>query len=189
MSIQPWKKLSEVSVAVNPWWTYRKAACETPSGVTGEYHYAACTGGAMVIPIRADGRIGMVRQYRLTLDEVTLEFPAGCLQTEKTFEATALAELTEEIGMAARQIEKVGTFSGSTGLSNDRGQAFVAWDLYPCSNPGDDTEDIEVVWHTAAEIEALIAAGDLTSGWTLATWMLGRARTYQIIAEKIANPS
>ena len=52
-----------------------------------------------VIPVKEDGKIVMVRQYRNSLDRETLEIPAGGLNSpdEPTLEA-ATRELTEETG-------------------------------------------------------------------------------------------
>ena len=59
-------------------------------------------GAAAVVPVLADGRILMVRQYRNALDRFTLELPAGKVDSPKEPRVLcAFRELAEETGMRA----------------------------------------------------------------------------------------
>lgn len=56
-----------------------KDIMQLPNGNTEEWDFVAHRmGAAAVLPVRPDGRIVMVRQYRNALERETLEIPAGC---------------------------------------------------------------------------------------------------------------
>ena len=55
-----------------------KDIMQLPNGNTEEWDFVAHRmGAAAVLPVRSDGRIVMVRQYRNALERETLEIPAG----------------------------------------------------------------------------------------------------------------
>ena len=64
MPLRPWKKLAEVVLYTNPWWTYKRDTCQLPACTTGEYHYAHTPGSVLIVPLLADGRLVMVPHYR-----------------------------------------------------------------------------------------------------------------------------
>ena len=63
-------------------------------------------GAAAVVPVTAEGKILMVRQYRNALDRYTLEIPAGKLDdpNEPKIEC-AYRELEEETGFRCEKLE------------------------------------------------------------------------------------
>ena len=60
-------------------------------------------GGAVVVPVRDDGRLVMIRQHRYPLDEVIWELPAGKLDRGEEPLACARRELAEETGHVASE--------------------------------------------------------------------------------------
>lgn len=52
----------------------------------------------------------------------------------------------------------------------------LATDLTHAPLPPDAEEDIESVWHTEAEIDALVREGGIVHAHALASWCLYRAR-------------
>ena len=79
--------------------SFYKDTMKIPNGNTAEWDFIKHNGAAAVIPVKEDGKIVMVRQYRNSLDRETLEIPAGGLNSpdEPTLDA-ATRELTEETG-------------------------------------------------------------------------------------------
>ena len=57
--------------------------------------------GAVVLPVTADGRVVMVRNWRWSIDRELLELPAGKVEPLEQPEACALRELAEETGYSA----------------------------------------------------------------------------------------
>ena len=55
-----------------------------PSGAETLREVVRHKGAAVVLPLHADGRVVMVRQYRYPSDEVLLELPAGTIERTGT---------------------------------------------------------------------------------------------------------
>ena len=70
-----------------------------PNGNVVTWDFIWNKGAAAVVPVREDGKIIMVRQYRNAIDRETIEIPAGGLNNpqEPTLDAAA-RELEEETG-------------------------------------------------------------------------------------------
>ena len=58
---------------------FYKDTIQVPNGNIVEWDFIRHQGAAAVVPVREDGRLLMVRQYRNALDRYTLEIPAGGL--------------------------------------------------------------------------------------------------------------
>ena len=65
----------------------------------------------VLIPIEADGRVVIVRQYRAPLDRELWEFPAGRLDEGESAEDGARRECEEEIGLVPHRVERARTLS------------------------------------------------------------------------------
>lgn len=70
-----------------------------------------------IIPVTDDGEVILVEQYRIPVDAVVVEFPAGLAgdiagDEDEPLEQAAARELLEETGYEAARMEKV--FSGVT---------------------------------------------------------------------------
>ena len=74
-----------------------------PHGVTGEYAYIKHPGAGMAVPVTADGKFVLVKQYRFAIQRYLLEFPAGTLEVGEEHDATIKREIEEETGYRASQ--------------------------------------------------------------------------------------
>ena len=118
MPLRPWKKLSESVVIQNGWWTYKRDLCELPVGSSGEYHYVHTNGSSMIVPVRDDGKIMMVNQYRYLAHKESVEFPCGSVKDGATHDETAWHELAEETGYSANRLYMVGGFNPYNGITD-----------------------------------------------------------------------
>jgi ADP-ribose pyrophosphatase len=125
-----------------------------------------------IVPVDADGRVVLVRQYRHSAREVLLELPAGGLNEGEDPATAAGRELQEEIGMRAGRIEPLGGFWLAPGYSTEYMHVFLARDLKPDPLEQDEDEQIEVVPVPAADVQALIARGELRDAKSLAALLL-----------------
>jgi len=172
--LKRWKKIRQEFEIKNPWWTYRKDEVLLPNGRLGEYHFVHVIGSSMIIPIRDDGKLILVNQYRYLLDRESLEFPC---------EETAEHELAEETGFHAKTMEIVGEHNPYNGVTNELSRVYIARNLVPTEMKHDDTEEFEQVLLTVSELENKIAAGEVWDGMSLASWSLARRRMLEILAE------
>jgi ADP-ribose pyrophosphatase len=119
----------------------------------------------VVIPIHADGRIVLVRQYRPSIDRFTWELPAGGIEPGETAEAAAVRESVEETKLEPRRLERIRGLYPAPGFCDEELIFLRVSDLTP---PGPDSpykadpdEDIEVQAVTVDEARAMVARGDI----------------------------
>ena len=134
-------------------------------------------GAVTVIPVLEDGRLVMIRNWRITVADWLDEFCAGKLEKGEDPAAAAGRELQEETGYRAASIRKVGTFLTSPGFADERMHVFEARGLEPVPRRLEEGEQIEVSIRSEPELEQMIAEGRMQDGKTLGAyllWKLGR---------------
>lgn len=102
-------------------------------------------GGCGVCAVR-QGRICLVRQYRVALGRMTLEIPAGKLEPGEEAALCAARELREETGLVADELELVAVSAGAPGFNNERTRVFYAHGLHRHEASPDEGEFVDVVW-------------------------------------------
>ncbi len=137
-------------------------------------------GAVSLVPIDAEGRILLVRQYRHSTGKQLLELPAGTLEPGEPVEATAQRELREEVGMAAGSLSLLAEFYLAPGYSTERMWIYLAQDLQADALPPDQDEDLAVVPMTLDECMAAVASGEIEDAKTmLGLFMARQALTSQ----------
>ena len=71
------------------------------------------------IPVKDDGQIVLIRQYRHALKRDIWELPAGSVDEGETAEAAAARECEEEIGQVPMEIERLGFFCPTPGYDEE----------------------------------------------------------------------
>lgn len=174
MPLKRWNKNSQRTVIKNDHWSYRLDEFEIEGGSRGEYHYVHTGGSSMVIPVKDNGSILLVNQFRYLNQKESLEFPCGSVEEGLTAEENAIKELREETGFTAAKLEKAGDFSPYTGASDEICTVFIARGLSPAPLKADVTEEFELVEKTYSEIESLIESNFIWDGLSLAAWVLAK---------------
>jgi len=103
---------------------------ERPAGgASGSFYRIEAPDWVNVIPLDADGRVILVRQFRFGVAEVTLEIPGGmCDPGEAPLDA-ARRELREETGHDAGQLVDLGWVHPNPALQGNRCFSFLARDV------------------------------------------------------------
>lgn len=125
-------------------------------------------GAVVILPVREDGTILFVEQYRHSVRRTMLELPAGTIEKGESPAVCAQRELQEEIGMAARDLRSLGTLLPAPGFCSEEQHVFFAKGLYPSKATPDDDEFITVVPLSRGEVEAAIRSGRLVDAKSLA---------------------
>ncbi len=86
-------------------------------------------GAVVIIPILDDGRICLINNYRVAVDEQILELPAGTLEPGEPPLQTAYRELIEETGYRAGTMQPLLQLLMSPGILNERMHVFLAQNL------------------------------------------------------------
>ena len=146
---------------------------ELPMGVEGTFGMVKHPGASLAVPVLADGRVVVLRQYRFAVATRLLEFPAGTLDPGETPLSTMQRELQEEAGYSATRWDALGALLPCPGYSDEVIHLFLARDLTELSErpPGDDDEDLEVVLMSPPQLDRLIASGDeFLDGKSVTAW-------------------
>jgi ADP-ribose pyrophosphatase len=157
----------------------RRDRVRLPNGAEATREYVVHPGAVLMLPILADGRLVLERQFRYPVGRVMLEFPAGKIDPCETPLATAQRELREETGYAAGAWEHLGTVHPEIGYSTEVIEMYIATDLAHVGAELDDGEFLDVVLMSEDELLAAFDAGRVTDGKTVAAlfaWHRRRAR-------------
>jgi ADP-ribose pyrophosphatase len=109
-------------------------------------------GAVVILPIFDDGRVVLIRNFRISVDEELIELPAGTLEDGEDPLATAHRELAEETGYRARSIELLTDFFSSPGILTERMFLYLATGLEggePALEQGEDIQAMPVAWDEA----------------------------------------
>ncbi len=177
MSLKKLETLDSKSLFSNPYWEYRLDNYTLPNDGVGEYHYVHTPGAAMVVPVRYDGTLVLVKQFRYLWKRESIEFPCGGVKNGD-FAATAKAELAEEARLAADEWKVAGEFNPFNGATDEICRVYLAMKLSEASGEMDASEEFEVLTISAAEFERLAEEGVIWDGMTLAAWVIARKHVY-----------
>jgi ADP-ribose pyrophosphatase len=124
-------------------------------------------GAVTILPLLDDGRVCLIRNYRVAVDKTLVELPAGTLEPGEDPALTAGRELIEETGYRAASIEKLSEFYMSPGILNERMHLYLARGLQagPAAlEPGEQIETWVVPW---AEAMRMTCDGSIQDAKTL----------------------
>lgn len=123
-----------------------KDTMELPGGSTEVWDFVSHRkGAAAVVPVREDGKILMVRQYRNAIERETLEIPAGSRDsvTEDT-RVCAARELEEETGYQSNQLSFLISLKTTVAFCDEFIDVYLARELMPGKQKLDEGEFIDV---------------------------------------------
>lgn len=128
-----------------------------------------------VIPVTEDGKIVLVRQYRIGIAQHTDEIPGGVADlSDSDIQATAIREMTEETGyvpLPGAKCETLGWVWANPAIQNNRTYSLVVGPVKKVHDqnldPGEMIETFEV---PICEIPAMIRDGRISHGLMLNTF-------------------
>lgn len=146
----------------------------TSSGVEAIREIVENSGAVAVVPVDAEGRVVLVRQYRHAVRGVITEVPAGKLDGDEDPVVAAGRELREETGYRAERLERLGGIYPAPAWSTEFIYFYLAVDLIPGPTAPDDDEAIELVHISLPEALDQIRSGAITDGKTVAALLLAQ---------------
>jgi ADP-ribose pyrophosphatase len=158
----------------NRWMRLHEDRLERADGSRGLYAWVEKPAGALVVPLE-DGHVWMVEQWRHPARGRYWEFPQGTWEgaPDASAEELARGELAEETGLRARSLERLGSLFYAYGLLDQRFDAWLATGLERGPRaPEPSEEDLRVGRFAVAELEAMIARGEIADAATVAAWHL-----------------
>ncbi len=124
-------------------------------------------GGVVIIALKDDMNILMVKQYRYPIREESLELPAGKLDIDEDPAIACKRELEEETGYVAQDWKSLGYIYTSPGFCNEKLYLYLATNLkYVGDNP-DEGEVLQTQEYKAGEIFDMIKNGEINDAKTI----------------------
>ena len=124
-------------------------------------------GAAAVVPVDAEGRVCLVRQYRIGIEEFMWEIPAGKLDAGEPPDLCAVRELREETGITASRWTPLGLFIPAPGIYTEKIHLYLARDLVVGPPAPDVDEELELQWLPLEDAIERVLAGEWSDGKTV----------------------
>lgn len=116
-----------------------------PNGKTFELEVVRHPGASAVVPLKEDGKVVLIYQYRHAVGGYIYEVPAGKLSKGEAPEHCAARETEEEIGYRVGKLEKLTTIFTVPGFCDEQIHLFLATDLVPCGQRLGEDEVLQVI--------------------------------------------
>lgn len=146
-----------------------------PDGGTVQVEVVEHVPSVGIVPLREDGHVLLVRQYRHPTGEELLEIPAGSVDPGESVEACARRELAEEVGCCADEMLRLGGFYLCPGWATEFMEIFLARGLQPADGTPDEDEQIRLAPTPLPDALRMAAAGELRDAKTIAALALAAA--------------
>ncbi|MCK0473803.1 NUDIX hydrolase [Halalkalibacter sp. APA_J-10(15)] len=150
---------------------------ELPDGRTSIREVIKHPGAVAVLPIKEDGKLVLVRQYRKALQKSIIEIPAGKLEENEEPKLAAMRELEEETGYKTNSLTFIGSFYTSPGFADELIHLYVTRDLEIGQSQADEDEFIDVLEIDLQEAEKLIKEQKIHDAKTM--YAIQYARLYE----------
>ena len=138
-----------------------------PDGSESKREFIRHPGAVVILPLLADGRVLLERQYRYPNDRVFIEFPAGKIDPGEEALACAKRELEEETGYTATEWNFVCTIHNAIAYSDEHLEIFLARGLTEGEARLDEGEFLELFTATIPELLEMVRKGEITDVKTI----------------------
>jgi ADP-ribose diphosphatase len=150
----------------------RRDTVRLPDGTLAIREYIVHPGAVLIVPVLADGRLVVVRQFRYPLGRSMIEFPAGKLDPGESPLATGQRELREEAGYVATSWSRLGAIHSVVAYSTEQIELFVAESLTHVGAALDDGEFLDIDTMSVDEMLAAVDRDRITDAKTVAALLL-----------------
>lgn len=128
-----------------------------------------------IIPVTEDGKVVMVKQYRIGISEHTLEVPGGVIDpNDSNTQEAAIREMEEETGYAplpGARCQNLGWSFPNPAIQDNRVHSFIIGPVRKIRDQNlDDGEMIEVIEVPLSEIGDRILNGEINHALMLITF-------------------
>ncbi len=124
-------------------------------------------GACVIVPLLGDGRVCLIRNWRIAAGQTLIELPAGTLEPPEPPHVTAERELIEETGYRAQKIEFLHAFFLSPGILDEKMHLYVATGLTAGETAREEGEEIENLLVPWDEALAMIFRGEIQDAKTI----------------------
>lgn len=164
----PYKRLQRELVRKGNIIDFYSDTIEIEGGKQTHFDFINHKGAAAMIPVDADGKILMVRQYRNAVDQYTLEIPAGGLNPGEDNRTCAIRECEEETGFKAGKVYHLIDVYTTVAFSNEKIGIYYTTDITPSKQNLDEGEYVSFEKHSVEELTKMILNGEIKDAKTIA---------------------
>lgn len=119
-------------------------------------------GAVVLVPVLPDGRVCLIRNYRVAVDQEMIELPAGTLEPGEPPIQTARRELIEETGYRAGTLQPMMDLLMSPGILHEHMYVFLATDLEDGDPAREAGEEIQNWLVNQQQLRELIQTNAIT---------------------------
>ncbi len=140
---------------------------QLPNGVTADLETIRHPGAAAVVPIKADGTVVLIRQFRHAAGGFIYEIPAGKLAPGEEPIQCAARELEEEVGYRASTFELLSSIFTAPGFADEVIHVYRATGLTKGRQQLDRDEVLDVIEMPLPETITKIEDGTIRDAKTI----------------------
>lgn len=134
-----------------------------PAGAEHQFYKLDAPDWVNIIPLTADNRVIMVRQYRHGVAKVTLEVPGGMVDPGESPREAAVREMQEETGYGGGRVRELGWVWPNPAIQTNKVFTFVAEGVERLAEPQPEAgECIEVLTVPLADVPRLMRSGEIS---------------------------
>jgi ADP-ribose pyrophosphatase len=138
-----------------------------PNGITIDLEMVRHPGAAAIVPLKEEGTVVLIKQFRHAAGGFIYEIPAGKLHPGEDPKACAARELEEEIGYRAGRLELLSSIFTAPGFTDEVIHIYEATAMTKGRQHLDRDEVLEVVEVSLEEAIGMIAAGTIRDAKTM----------------------
>jgi len=133
-------------------------------------------GASAVVPLKEDGTVLLIHQYRYAAGGYLYEVPAGTLAPGESPDDCAHREVEEEVGYRAGRLERLGSIVTAPGFCDERIHLYLATELRQSRQSLDHDEILTVVEMPLAEAIAKIYDNTIRDAKSIAALVLANEK-------------
>jgi ADP-ribose pyrophosphatase len=174
-----WPRIaSRTTTRISPWVTLIAREVEfSPDAESETYHSIGTFDYVIVLALTPDGRVPLVRQYRPAVEDFTLEFPGGIIDTAEGAAGTATRELLEETGFPSKTVHLLGVTKNDAGRLGNRVHSYFIETEAQVPNFRPE-EGLAIHLVAPSELVDMILSGSFDAQANLGTLLLAAVRGY-----------
>ena len=139
-----------------------------PTGVRTIREVVTHPGSVVVLPVRPDGKIVLVRQYRHATGQYLWELVAGRMEPGENPKKGAARELAEETGYRAKKLTVFLKLFPTPGFLAEKMYVLLAEGLTPGEARPEEDEKLVVNAYSKKELEQMIRSGSMRDAKSIA---------------------
>jgi ADP-ribose pyrophosphatase len=147
--------------------TVLKDEIELSDGYKSFREVVVHNGGVVVVALKDENTILLVKQFRYPLKSVCLELPAGKLELNEDPDEACKRELEEETGYKAKKWKSLGYINTSPGFCTEKLYLYLASDLEFVGEHPDEGEIIKTYEYPKSQVLEMINNGTINDSKTI----------------------